>query len=321
MPPPTTECSSSTRTAALPWIALGVVYLVWGSTYLGIRFLIESAPPMLASGARFVGAGLILAAIVAIVAGPGALRFTRPQLRTAALVGLLLPGWGQGLVTVAEHHVASGLTALLVACMPLYVVLLRRTLGERPPRVTLLGVGLGLCGLAVLVLAGAEGGSAGVTGNAWWGPWLVLLAVLGWAVGSVASTRLPTPSNLFGLAAVEMLIGGAALAAAGLLAGERWELGATSTSSWIAWVYLLVFGSLLAFSSYIYVLGQLPVSTAATYAYVNPVIAVVLGVLFAGERFSLVQLGGGLLVLLAVVLVVRAEQRSRGIPAPEGAAR
>jgi len=319
--PTTTGCPSSTRTAALPWIALGVVYLVWGSTYLGIRFLIESAPAMLASGARFVGAGLILAAIVAIVAGPGALRFTRPQLVTAALVGLLLPGWGQGLVTVAEHHVSSGLTALLVACMPLYVVLLRRILGERPPRVTLLGVSLGLCGLGVLVLAGAEGGSAGVTGNAWWGPWLVLLAVLGWALGSVASTRLPTPPNPFGLAAVEMMIGGTALAGAGLLAGERWELGATSTSSWISWGYLLVFGSLLAFSSYIYVLGQLPVSTVATYAYVNPVIAVMLGMLLAGERFSLVQLGGGLLVLLAVVLVVRAEQRSRGIPAPEGAAR
>ncbi|MGH3932455.1 MAG: EamA family transporter [Pseudonocardiaceae bacterium] len=318
MPPTTAQCPA--RTATLPWIALGVVYLVWSSTYLGIRFLIESAPALLAGGARFLCAGLVLAVIVTVIAGPGALRFTRPQLGTAVLVGLLLPACGQGLIMIAEHHVASGLTALLVACMPLYVVLLRRALGERPHRVTMLGVGLGLGGLAVLVLAGAEGGSAGVTGNAWWGPWLVLLAVLGWSIGSVASTRLPTPPNPFALAAVEMLVGGVALAVVGLLAGERWDLAATSTSSWIAWGYLVVFGSLLAFSSYVYVLGRLPVSTVATYTYVNPMIAVLLGVLLAGERFSAVQLGGGLLVLLAVVLVIRAERPPQPEPVTTGPA-
>ncbi|MGH3942417.1 MAG: EamA family transporter [Pseudonocardiaceae bacterium] len=310
-----TRHSTRASIAALPWIALGVVYVVWGSTYLGIRFLIESAPALLSGGARFLCAGLVLIVIVAVVAGPGALRFTRPQLGTAVLVGLLLPACGQGLVMIAEHHVASGLTALLVACMPLYVVLLRCALGERPHRVTMLGVGLGLGGLVVLVIAGTGGGSAGVTGAAWWGPWLVLVAVLGWSIGSVASTRLPTPPNPFALAAVEMLVGGAALAVVGLLAGERWELAATSASSWIAWGYLVVFGSLLAFSSYVYVLGRLPLSTVATYTYVNPMIAVMLGVTFAGERFSTVQLGGGLLVLLAVVLVIRAERPRR--PEPE----
>ncbi|GAA4413657.1 drug/metabolite exporter YedA [Actinokineospora soli] len=301
----------------MAWAALGVVYVVWGSTYLGIRLTLESMPPLLSAGMRFVAAGLLLGLLVALVSGPRALRMTWRQFGTAALVGLLLPAWGNGLVVVAEQHVASGLAALLVASIPLYVVVMRRALGERPPAVTLLGVVIGLGGLGVLLLGGP---SEGTHGSAWFGPWLVLLAALGWAIGTVASTRLPAPDNPFALAAAEMLVGGVALLVGGWVAGESIDFGAVTASAWWAWGYLVVFGA-FAFSSFIYALGHLPVSTVATYAYVNPIIAVVLGYLVADETFGPVQLIGGGVVLVAVVLVVRAERRKPDVSVGAGTMR
>ncbi|MEV8436536.1 EamA family transporter [Actinosynnema sp. NPDC051121] len=284
------------------WAALGVVYVVWGSTYLAIRFTIESMPPLVSGGTRFLLAGAVLALLV--VWRGGGLRMTRRQFGSAVVLGLLLPAWGNGLVVLAEQSVASGLAALLVASVPLYVVLMRRFAGERPHGVTYAGVVIGLVGLAALLLDD-------VGESSWWGPWVVLLAAFGWALGSFLSGRLDTPANPFALSAVEMLVGGTALTVAGLAAGERVSFAEFTTSSWVAWGYLVVFGSLLAFSSYVYVLGQLPVSTVATYAYVNPAIAVVLGVWLADERFGPFQLLGGLLVVVAVVLVVRAERKRR----------
>jgi drug/metabolite transporter (DMT)-like permease len=291
----------------LAWAALGVVYVVWGSTYLAIRFSVETMPPLLSAGARFLVSGVLLCLAVLVFAGPGAFRMTWPQFGTAALVGLLLPAWGNGLVVAAERHVASGLAALLVACVPLYVVILRRLTGQRPSPVTLAGVAIGLAGLAVLLLGGPV---AGAHGTAWWGPWLVLVAALGWATGTVAGARLPTPANPVTFSAVGMVIGGAVLTAGGAARGEQVVLADVSTASWLGWAYCVVFGS-LAFSSYVYALRRLPVSTVATYAYVNPVIAVLLGVTLADERFGLAQLAGGLVVLCAVVLVVRGEHRKK----------
>jgi drug/metabolite transporter (DMT)-like permease len=302
--------TAAPRTAGwLAWAALGVVYVVWGSTYLAILVSVETMPPLLSAGARFLSSGLLLCLALLAFAGPGAFRMTRPQFGTAALVGVLLPAWGNGLVVVAERQVASGLAALLVACVPLYVVVLRRLTGQRPPPVTVLGVAVGLVGLVVLLLGGPV---AGAHGTAWWGPWLVLLAALGWSVGTVAGSRLPTPPNPVTFSAVGMLVGGALLTAGGLVAGERVVPAEVSTASWVAWGYCVVFGA-LAFSAYTYALGRLPVSTVATYAYVNPVIAVVLGVLLADERFGAVQLLGGLVVLAAVVLVVRGERGERRV--------
>ncbi|HEV2784193.1 MAG TPA: EamA family transporter [Actinophytocola sp.] len=308
-----TMTSTDRRTAPawLAWGALGVVYVVWGSTYLAIRFTVESMPPLLSGGLRFMVAGAVLVLAVGVLVGRGALRMDRRQLGSAVLIGLLLPAWGNGMVVIAEQHVASGLAALLIASVPLYVVVLRRLLGERPPAITLVGVTIGMAGLALLLLGGPV---AGAHGSAGWGPWLVLLAALGWSVGSVASTRLPVPANPFALSAVEMLAGGTAMVLVGLVAGERVDLDRITTGSWVALSYLVVFGSLLAFSSYVFVLGMLPVSTVATYAYVNPVIAVLLGVLVAGERFGIAQLAGGLVVLAAVILVVRAERRPKPEP-------
>lgn len=312
------EPVTSTRAGWLAWASLGVVYVVWGSTYLAIRFSVETMPPLLSAGVRFLVSGFLLCLGVLVFAGRAGFRMTWPQFGTAALVGVLLPAWGNGLVVVAEQHVASGLAALLIACIPLYVIVLRRLIGQRPPSVTLLGVLIGMAGLAVLLLGGPV---AGAHGSAWWGPWLVLVAGLGWASGTVAGSRLPVPPNPITFSGVGMLVGGSVLSLGGVVAGERVDLAAYSTGSWLGWGYLVLFGA-LAFSAYVYALGRLPVSTVATYAYVNPVIAVLLGFLLAGERFGVAQLAGGLIVVCAVVLVVRAESRaSRKTAVPEGTPR
>ena len=284
-----------------------MVYVVWGSTYLAIRVSIETMPALLSAGGRFLVSGALLCLAVLVFAGPSAFRMSRAQFGTAALVGVLLPAWGNGLVVVAEQQVASGLAALLVASVPLFVVMFRRLTGQRPPLVTVAGVALGLGGLAVLLLGGPV---AGAHGTAWWGPWLVVLAALGWAGGTYAGSRLPTPANPVTFSAVGMLVGGGLLTVGGVAGGERVAFAEVSTASWLGWAYLVLLGA-FAFSAYVYALGRLPVSTVATYAYVNPVIAVLLGVLFADERFGFAQLAGGLVVLCAVVLVVRGERRAK----------
>lgn len=289
-------------------MALGVVYLLWSSTYLAITFVLVTIPPLLSGGVRFVVGGTVLGLVVLLVAGPRALRMTWPQLGTVALSGLLLPAWGNGLVLVAQGQVASGLAALLIASVPLWIVVLRAVTGDRPRPATVAGVLVGAAGLAVLVLVGPTGGTGGVYGAAWWGPWLVLVAALGWAAGTFATTRLPVPPNPFATAAVQMVVGGVILLVAGLAVGERVDPAAVSASSWWALAYLTGVVSVCAFAAYAYALATLPVSTVATYAYVNPVLAVVLGITVAGERFTPAQLAGGAVVLLAVVIVVAAER-------------
>lgn len=295
----------------LPWVALGVVYVLWSTTYLSIRFVIATIPPLLAAGLRFVVGGALLALIVLLVAGPSAFRMTRTQFATVALSGLLLPAWGNGLVTFGQQHVSSGLAALLIASVPLWIVVFRAVTGDRPRRSTVVGVVVGGIGLALLVAVRPEGGSAGVFDSAWWGPWVVVVAAVGWAAGSFATTRLPVPPNPFALAAVQMLVGGVVLLGAGTAVGERFDPAAVSVSSWWALAYLSLVVSLGAFSAYAYALATLPVSTVATYAYVNPVLAVLLGVVVAGERFAPLQLLGGAIVVVAVVLVVAAERSPR----------
>src|SRR4051812_28560895 len=174
---------------------------------------------------------------------------------------------------MAQQKVASGLAALLIAAVPLYIVVLRALTGDRPRPATLAGVAVGVAGLAILVLAGPSGGSGGVYGSAWWGPWLVLLAGLGWATGTFATTRLPVPANPFALAAVQMLVGGVILLVVGTALGERLDVTGVSATAWIAWAYMGIVVTLGAFSAYAFALAVLPVSTVATYAYVNPVIA------------------------------------------------
>jgi drug/metabolite transporter (DMT)-like permease len=287
--------------------ALGIVYVVWGSTYLAIRYAIEGFPPLLSGALRFVVAALLLLTYLVLRRGRSALRASRTQLVTAAASGILLLAGGNGLVTIAEQRVSSGLVALLIACTPLWIVVLRALLRDRPRPATALGVLVGLGGVALIFLPGGSG----ETDLAYAA--LCVLAALCWSAGSLLVTLRPVPPDPLMLTTVEMFAGGLVLVVASLGRGELagFSVGAVPGKSWVALAYLVVFGSLVAFTAYVWLLGNAPVSIVATYAYVNPAVAVLLGALVAGERLTGSALAGGLVVLAAVVLVVTAESRDR----------
>jgi drug/metabolite transporter (DMT)-like permease len=291
----------------LVWSALVTVYVVWGSTYLAIKVSIESLPPLASGAIRFLVAGAVLALVVAITR-PRSLRISRVQFGTAALAGLLLLLGGNGMVILAERGISSGLAALLVASTPLWIVVLRSLTGDRPVLLTVLGVCVGFVGVGLVLLPG-RGAGGGHLGSAV----LVVFAALSWAIGSLLSTRRPMPANPFVGSAVEMLVGGAALAVVAVGRGELsgFDPGDVSGRSWAALGYLIAFGSLVAFSAYVWVLAHAPVSTVSTYAYVNPVIAVALGGILLGERISGSALLGGGVIVIAVAVVVTAEGRLR----------
>jgi drug/metabolite transporter (DMT)-like permease len=292
------------------WIALPIVYVVWGSTYLGIHYVVETMPPLVSAGVRFVVAAVVLAAVLAARSGLSVLRVPWHRLGTAVLAGLLLLLGGNGMVGVAEQHISSGLAALLVASVPLWLVVFRWATGDRPALATIGGVLVGFGGLALLTLTRGGG-----SGNAF-GVAVILAASLSWATGSFLSARMPMPANPFTASVYEMAAGGVALLAIGFASGERVHLDQVSGASWIALAYLIVFGSLVAFTSYVWLLGNAPISLVGTYAYVNPAVAVLLGVLFAGEHVTWMILLGGLIIILGVGLVVSTE-RQRTQPVPE----
>ncbi|TQF02439.1 EamA family transporter [Kitasatospora acidiphila] len=295
------------RISGAVWTALAVVYVVWGSTYLGIRIAVESMPSLLSGATRFLLAGALLLAVLAWRLGPAALRVTGRQLASTAVVGVLLLVGGNGLVVIAEGSVPSGLTALLVAVVPIWVVLLKVSVGERPGWARLLGVLLGLVGLVVLSLPGITGKvSLG-------GVLLIMAASLSWAVGSFIGTRLPRPANALVASAYQMLIGGFGCLLVALARGEQHQLhlSAITTRSWLALAYLVVVGSLVGFTAYAWLLQNAPLGLVATYAYVNPVVAVFLGWLVLAERLSVAELIGGAIVVAAVCVVVSTERRAR----------
>lgn len=286
------------------WIALALVYVVWGSTYLGIRIVVETMPPFLSAGARFLTAGLLLAGLVAWRDGPAALRATRAQVRSAVVVGLLLVLGGNGFVVLGETSVPSGLAALLVAAVPMWLVLLRAGSGDRPSPRTLAGVLLGLGGLAVLAGPGFGGETA------LGGVLLVLAGSVCWSLGSFSAAKLALPPNPFTGSAYQMLVGGAGGIVVGLCRGEQHGLdpGSYSTASWVALGYLVLFGSLVGFTAYVWLLRAAPLSLVATYAYVNPVVAVALGWLILDEALTWPILLGGAIVVAAVCVIVSTER-------------
>jgi drug/metabolite transporter (DMT)-like permease len=299
--------SSQGKITGAVWTALGLVYVVWGSTYLGIRIVVETMPPFLSAGVRFMTAGLLLAAAVAWRHGPAALRVTRAQLGSAALVGLLLIPGGNGLVALGETWVPSGLAALLVAGVPMWVVVLRASTGDRPPLRTLGGVLVGLAGLAVLTSPGLSG-TVRLSGVL-----MVVAASIMWSLGSFSSSKLSLPGNPFTGSAYQMLAGGAAAMTCGLLRGEHRGLdpAAFSTASWLALGYLILFGSLVGFTAYVWLLQAAPLSLVATYAYVNPVVAVALGALILGEALTWPIVAGGAIVVAAVGVIVTTERQKK----------
>jgi drug/metabolite transporter (DMT)-like permease len=295
------------------WTALVIVYVVWGSTYLGIRIAVETLPPLLSAGMRFVGAGVVLVAVLAARRGVSVLNVTRRQVGAAALVGTLLLAGGNGGVVFAEAGlvgapVPSGVAALLIALVPILVVLMRAGTGDRPRLMSVIGVLVGFGGLIALVAAGSGvDGSVPLVGSL-----IVVGAATSWAVGSFLSGRLPLPPNPFVTTAYESLIGGAVIGVLGFASGERLHPGEVSGRSWLALLYLLVAGSLVAFTAYAWLLQNAPISLTSTYAYVNPAVAVLLGALIVAEPVTPAILVGGLIIIVGVALVVSTERpRSR----------
>jgi drug/metabolite transporter (DMT)-like permease len=284
----------------LPWIALFVIYVVWGSTYMAIRIVVREVPPMAAASLRFLVAGLVMAALAARV-DRAAPRPTRRQWLDYALIGVLLLAGGNGLVMWAETRISSGVASLVVATVPLWLTFFD---GLRPggrPWTTRVWVGtaIGLLGVALVARPGGSGVGAG--------HWPAILALegatLAWTAGALYSQSVKRKLPLFTASAVEMLAGSMVLFGESRLMGE--DLGlfrAASSDAWLGILYLTVFGSLVGFTAFAYCLNELPASTVGTYAYVNPVVAVALGALFLGEPLSAGIVGGAALILLAVVL-------------------
>lgn len=290
----------------LAWLALIIVYIAWGSTYVAIRVMDESVPPLIGGGIRFICAGAAMYLFISWRRGRAA-RVSGRELGSVALVGILLLVGGNGLVTVAERHVPAGLTSLVIASVPLWLLLLRWLSRERPARATLAGVAVGFVGVAVLVFRGGPDQGVSIPHLL-----IVLGAAASWAIGSWAAARLPMPADVSTSTALEMLIGGVVLAVLGPLVGEHWSTITTHASfrSLAAIAYLAVAGSIVAFTAYVWLLQHAPISRVATYAYVNPVVAVLLGAILLGERITLTTAIGGAVIIASVAVVIRAEPHS-----------
>jgi len=283
------------------WVALWVVYIVWGSTYLGIELASETMPGIFAAGIRFTIAGLLMLAFLAWRHGLPSLRVSRAALAACALVGLLLPG-ANSILFITERKVPIGLTSLIIASVPLWVLLLRLSVRERPDLVSTIGLVVGFGGIVLLVQPGSDTGPLGYL-------LLTVLAAFMWALGSFLSPRIPLPRDVLVATGYEMLAGGVVLTAIGLIAASPGELDPSgwSARSIFGLVYLIVFGSLLGFSAYVWLLGNAPITKVSTYAYVNPVIAIALGVIVLDESVTLRIVAGALLILVSVAIVLRRE--------------
>jgi drug/metabolite transporter (DMT)-like permease len=303
--------------AAGIWLALLTVYLLWGSTYLGIKYAIETIPPFMMGALRFLLAGAILFAIAVRRGDPRGDRLGAPQWRATLLMGGALLVGGNGGVILAEQYVPTGIAALMVATAPLWMAVMDRLIfGRRLPRLAIVGLFVGFGGVAFL-LGGPGPGRVSLIGAIF-----ALAAPISWATGSVFTRHVRLPRRPLVAASMEMLWAGAIFGLASLASGEfgRLHLNGISTTSWLALTYLIVFGSLVGFSAYVWLLRAAPLSLVSTYAYVNPVVAVVLGATFIGEAVSLRTAIAGGIILAAVALIVVARSRTTPAPAPPAVA-
>jgi drug/metabolite transporter (DMT)-like permease len=296
------------------WIALLVVYVVWGSTYFGIKIAVDTIPPLLAAGSRFLVAALLLATILAWRGT--SLRITKRELVASAIAGALLLGLGVGLVHVAETAIDSSVAAMIAGTVPLQIILLRLIAGEDPARATRLSTLTGLFGLVLVVAPGLGAGSTAL------GLAVMVSASMAWTLGSFLSKRLSLPRDPFVASAYEMASGGALLMIGAAAFGEYGDLGSGTFAldSVLAWVYLVVMGSLVGFTAYAWLLGVAPISLVVTHQYVNPLVAIALGMAFLGERPSPWTLAGAAVVIGAVYVAIRAEFPRKATSARPGSA-
>jgi drug/metabolite transporter (DMT)-like permease len=295
---PNTGALKTPRRVAVP-IAFALVYVIWGSTYLGIRYAIETIPPLFMAGTRFLVAGVIL---YAWSRARGAPKPTPAQWRNSAIAGTLLLLLGNGLLTWSETRVPSGLAAVIVAIVPLWMVVLDWLTGgtSRPGPRAWLGIALGLAGVAVLMRPTADAGGVDPIGAG-----MLLVGSFGWSAGSLFGRRADLPKSPLLTTGMEMLTGGTILLLAGLVTGEsaHFSLAAVSRTSLLGLIYLITLGSLIGYSAYTYLVTATTPAKLGTYAYVNPVIAVILGATIAGEPIGPMTLVAMAMIVGAVILL------------------
>jgi drug/metabolite transporter (DMT)-like permease len=306
---------SLSRNAKL-YLAFFLIYFIWGSTYLAIRFAIASIPPFLMAGWRFMLAGLLMTVFLRLRGVPLP---SWSQYWRLAVVGIFLFVGGNGLVVWAEQYIDSGLAALLVSTLPLWLIVLDWlwAAGPAPRLQALLGIALGVAGTVVLIKpewllpslveSQSVATETTLTGQAALASIIVVLASVLWAIGSIYSKKFSKPQSVFMSAACQMTGGGAALLMLSFGLGEpaQFHLAAVTTSSMIGFGYLMIFGSMIAISAYVWLLQNASAASISTYAFVNPLVALLLGWLIADEPLTLPILVGAAIILVGVVLVIR----------------
>jgi drug/metabolite transporter (DMT)-like permease len=309
---PTIEPTPTPTRGAPIWLGMLVLYVVWGSTYLGIAIAVDSIPPFLMAAVRFLLAGTILMAWSIAREGRSFVVPTRREWRDSAIVGALLLGGGMGMVAFGEQTVPSGIAALLIAMMPVWIAILGGIFfGERLPRLAVIGIAVGFAGVAILAGPSALGGTGALDPL---GLAACLLSPIAWSAGSLfASHRAVLPRRPLVATGLQMLLGGLVLAVMATVSGElaSFDASAVTRDSIIAFLYLTVIGSLLAFTVFGWMLRVAPLPLVATYAYVNPVVAVLLGWLVLGETIDARTVVAGGVIIFAVALIVTARGRMK----------
>jgi drug/metabolite transporter (DMT)-like permease len=312
---PTTRASGTLDQRV--WAGLLTLYLVWGSTYLAVAVAVATIPPFIMAGVRFGLAGLLLLTWSVARDGRSFVPPSPREWRDSAIIGTLLLSGGMGLAAFGELTVPSGITALLVALMPAWIaVMSRAAFGERLPRLALIGIVAGFVGIAILAAPSIVGGTGAIEPV---GLTAVMLSPIAWAAGSVfASHRATLPAKPLVATGLQMVTGAGVLLVMAAVTGEfgRLDLGAITPRSFAAFVYLIVMGSLVAFTVFGWMLRKAPLPLVATYAYVNPVIAVVLGAILLGEPIDTRTVVAAAVIVAGVALIVTARGR---MTAPAGA--
>lgn len=304
MSSPAQTGSRGSAAGMLSWIALLTVWFVWGSTFLGIRVAVQSIPPFLMAGTRYVLAGLLLSAIVWFAKGSRRMPITWRDLRAVLVAAVLLLVCGNGLLSYSEMRLEAGTAALIVATVPLWMILIDALLSKKLGALSVAGIVLGTLGVVALV--GAPSAHVSLPAAA-----LVLVGSLSWAIGSVYARRHSEGKANPLLPALEMLAGGIVLCIVGLVRGEapQVHLAQLPLTAISGWLWLVVPGSMIAYSAYGYVVRTLPTNVVATYAYVNPIVAVVLGALLLKEAIGWNVVLGGSAIVLSVVTIMLANRR------------
>lgn len=317
--PQAAKTNQTKRVSLLLIAAFAAVYIFWGSTYLAIKYAIETLPPFLMAGARFAVAGSIL-----LIWGWFSADYekpTRAQWRTSLIVGSLLLLGGNGCVVFAEHYISSSLAALLVATEPFWIVLLSWLWlkKERPNLKVVSGLAIGFVGVWLLINGQGAKGAANSDSMQSFGAVVVIIAALSWATGSIYGLRAPVPKSSLLTAGMQMFAGGSVLLLVSGLSGEwtQFNIAEVSKNSWLGPIYLIVFGSLIGFTAYSWLLKNAPPALVATYAYVNPIIAVFLGWLIAGESMTPQMLVGAAVIVGSVALITSTNSENKKLEESE----